>query len=129
MDMDRYLEKQSVLYMRFADDIAVFTETYEEAAAANEYITRHMQSKKLELSTSKTHIYNPGESLSLLGIRIAPSEFDIAPESLRKIIFKLKHRFKKYMIRRRKYSIPGDELLDIGIRFVNNYFFGKDDKW
>ena len=31
------------------------------------------------------------------------------------------------MIRGRKYSIPKDELLDIGIRFVNNYFFGKDD--
>ena len=31
------------------------------------------------------------------------------------------------MIRGRKYSIPNDELLDIGVRYMSDYFFGKVD--
>lgn len=127
MEMDRYVEARSRLYMRFADDIAVFTDTREEAEALSAYIRSFVSEQKLEINEEKTKICEPGESVSLLGIKVSPEEFDIAPESVRKIVFKLKHRRDKILKWKRKYKWTDEKSLTQGIRYVNHYFFGSLD--
>lgn len=127
MELDRYLEAHSRLYMRYADDIAVFTDTREEAEELSAYVRDIVRKQKLEINEEKTKIHEPGESVSLLGIRLSPGEFDIAPESVRKITFKLKHKRNKLLKYKRKYKMTDEESLARGIHFVNQYFFGKQD--
>lgn len=127
MEMDRYLESHSCLYMRFADDIAVFTDTREEAEELFAYIRDIVRKQKLEINEEKTNIYEPGESVSLLGIRLSPGEFDIAPESIQKIVFRLKRKRDKLLKYKRKYKMTDEESLARGINYVNRYFFGKQD--
>ncbi len=127
MDMDRYLETHSRMYMRFADDIAVFTDTRKEAEELSAYIRNYVKKQKLEINEEKTKIYEPEESVSLLGIQLSPGEFDIAPGSVRKIIFKIKHRRNKLLKLKRKYKMTDEESLARGINYVNRYFFGRQN--
>ncbi len=76
---------------------------------------------------SFSNIHEPGESVSLLGIRLSPGEFDIAPESIHKIVFRLKHKRDKLLKYKRKYKMTDEESLARGINYVNRYFFGKQD--
>ena len=60
-DMDLELEPKAILYMRYSDDIAFFTDSYDKAQWALGRICEHTRRKKLEINEEKTVIYKPGE--------------------------------------------------------------------
>ena len=124
--MDYYIDSHSKLYMRYADDIAVFVDSKEEAEELKDYIISTMQELKLQINDDKTHIYEPGESFSILGIKVSESEYDIAPVSLDKILFKIKKKAKKLVKKVRNKEITKDVAMQAMVKYINNYFYNAN---
>jgi hypothetical protein len=135
MEMDRYVEAHSRLYMRYSDDIAVFLDSYEECIEMKNYILSVMDEKKLIINEDKTAIYAPGEAFEILGIRVEPNQvYDIARNSVSKILFKMKRKTKRLLKKVQRKRIPKDKALFILMKYVNQYFYGcfndaKDLNW
>ena len=124
-DMDLDLEPKAILYMRYSDDIAFFTDSDDKAKWALEKIYEHAHRKKLEINEEKTLIYKPGEEAELLGFEILDGGFDIGNYSLKKLTDKLK-RYCNRKIRRVSYKkCTRKQIMGDMVRFYNRTFFGK----
>ncbi len=135
MEMDYYIEAHSRLYMRFADDIAVFLDSYEECVEMKDYILSVMAEKKLTINEEKTAIYAPGEPFEILGIKVGKDRvYDIAENSVSKILFKIRKKTRKMLKKIRRNRISREKALSIMIKYVNQFFYGcfndtKDMNW
>ena len=125
LDMDDTVRERSVYYCRFADDIAIFTETGEAAAELREILRHGFSRRGLEFNEGKTQIYAPGEAFDLLGFRVENGEFDIADNSIEKIEWKLNHFSAKLVKWYRKGEITKEEAMRKMIGRIDSYFFGK----
>ena len=123
-ELDRLLESQADIYMRYNDDIAFFTDSYEKALWALEQ-TRDICAKKgLSLNERKTTIVSPGEPAELLGIEILDGDFDIGENSLQKQFSKLK-RFRDKLLRGVRYGkITKAQAFQRMVRFTDRIFYG-----
>ena len=122
--LDRVLEPAAVIYMRYADDIAFFTDSEERARWALETIRTFCGELRLTLNEEKTRLIPPGESFELLGIEVLPDGFDIGRKSLGKLKRKL-WRYRNKLLRRqqRGTSVPEQGLWRM-IRFQERLFYG-----
>lgn len=125
LDVDQEISKRAVLYYRFADDIAVFVETQEEAETLYAYLSRVFSERGLEFSEEKTQIVPPGGKFELLGFGVEGKNYDIADSSIAKIEWKLKHRAKKLVRLQQRGKISADEAEQWMINTVDRYFFGR----
>ena len=89
-DLDRQLEKEADIYMRYTDDIAFFTDSREKAERALELTREFCAERGLSLNEKKTLIAAPGEPVELLGIEIMDGAIDIGENSLQKLLSKFK---------------------------------------
>lgn len=126
-DIDKYINNNCILYMRYADDIAVFVDDYNKANDFKNYITKSLIELKLQLNQNKTKIYKPKESFSILGMNVSEDGYDMAEESYRKIIFKLKHRLNRLLVLYRTKKISSERAITLYINFINKYFYGSFD--
>ena len=123
--MDLELEPESILYMRYTDDIAFFTDSYEKTQWALEKIREYAYRQKLEINEEKTQIFKPGEEAELLGIQIFDGGFDIGDFAIKKLTDKLK-RYCDKKIRRVSYGkCTHEQIMGDMIRFCDRVFFGK----
>lgn len=127
-DLDTYVKKNSILYMRFADDIGIFVDNYKKAEELEHYIYNYLKDIKLEMNENKTHIYKPEESFAILGIDVAKDGYDIAKESYRKILFKLNHRLNRLLFLYRTKKISSEKAIELYMNFINRHFFGDENK-
>ena len=124
-DMDLELEPKAILYMRYSDDIAFFTDSYDKAQWALGRICEHTRRKKLEINEEKTVIYKPGEEAEILGFQILDGGFDIGNYSLKKLTDKLK-RYCNKKIRRVSYKkCTCKQIMSDMVCFYKKIFFGK----
>lgn len=129
LDVDDIMREHAAYYCRFADDIAVFTETEEQAREAYEILAQKFKERGLEFNEDKTAITAPGERFELLGFQLENGEFDIAETSMRKVEWKLKHYADKLLRRQEKYGLSKEESIQRMIDRIDRYFFGivRDD--
>ena len=125
-DIDRYIIKESSYYCRYADDIAIFTDTQEKADALYSRIKELFAERGLSFNQDKTAITPPGESFDLLGFQVTGNEFEISPHSLDSIIWKLNHRAKKLVRLQSRYGLSKDETMQRMIDRIDAYFYGRD---
>ncbi|MCF0143011.1 MAG: hypothetical protein HUJ75_06510, partial [Parasporobacterium sp.] len=124
-DMDLELEKEAVLYMRYADDIACFTETREQAERALETVAQYAKKRNLTINEEKSGIILPGEEAEILGIQIFPGGFDIGDHARTKLKDKLM-KYSKKKVRRVTYGkITYKTAMEDMIRYYDRIFFGK----
>lgn len=123
-DLDRLLEKETDIYMRYTDDIAFFADSYEKAQWALEQTREFCAQKGLCLNERKTIIVPPGEPIELLGIEILDGDFDIGENSLQKQLSKLKRRRDRLLrgVRYGKYTKA--EAMQRMVKSADRIFFG-----
>ena len=124
-ELDRVLETESVVYMRYTDDIAFFAETEEKARWAFEEIKRITGSLKLSINEDKTEIIPPGQEFEVLGIQVLPDGFDIGENALEKLTDKLKRCRNKQLRRYRWGKCTLEQGMHRMISFEDRLFFGK----
>lgn len=121
--LDSILEQQSVLYCRYADDIAVFTATLEEAQDAIATIRTETEGLGLTLNEEKTQVLAPGEPIELLGIAIRDGHFDVSDHTLSKARSKLSHYADKLVRREQREGLPRQDAAGMMARRIDRYFY------
>lgn len=128
-ELDRILEANAVMYMRYTDDIAFFTDDAEKALWALEQVRMICRKRGVVLNEEKTHLYSPGEPVELLGIEIYNGGFDIGANSMQKTLSKIK-RYRNKLLRRERYGrITKQDAMQRMVSFADRVFFGfKQDE-
>jgi hypothetical protein len=126
LDVDDVMREHASYYCRFADDIAVFTETEEQAKEAYDILGRMFSERGLEFNEDKTAITAPGERFELLGFQLENGQYDIAETSMRKVEWKLNHYADKLLRLQRKYGISKEDSMQRMIDRIDRYFFGTE---
>ena len=123
--LDQLLEPVAVCYMRYADDMAFFTDSKEKAIQALDIIKDQCRKLKLSLNEEKTKIIMPGEDVDVLGIKIYNGGFDIAENSMQKLMSKMKRYRDRQLRRQRRKKTTPHESLEAMIGYYDRTFFGK----
>ena len=124
-ELDRLLEADAVLYMRFTDDIAFFTDTEEKARRALEQVREICEKRAVALNEKKTQIISPGEPVELLGIEIYDGGFDIGENSMQKLLSKFKRYRDRLLRRERRGKCTRELAMELMIKYADRTFFGK----
>jgi group II intron reverse transcriptase/maturase/CRISPR-associated endonuclease Cas1 len=101
--MDKFLEKQNVVFVRYADDFVMFFKSEEDAKKNLEGLKVYLQSIKLSLEETKTSLVHIGEGFTFLGVHFEGKNRTVENERLQKSISKLhklakdRSGFKKYI--------------------------------
>lgn len=123
-EMDKILEPEAVIYMRYTDDIVFFCDTKEEAEWALDQVKKVCRKLNISINEKKTQIVCPGETAEILGIDVFDCGFDIGTNSMQKILSKFK-RFRDKQLRLQRYGKCSKEVsMKRMIRFVDRTLFG-----
>lgn len=92
--MDKYLEKHTVAFVRYADDFVMLFRSEKEAKERLEKLKTYLSSMKLTLEESKTAVVHIGDGFTFLGVNFQGRNRNVDNERLQKSISKL-HKFSK----------------------------------
>lgn len=126
MELDRIMSARAALYSRYADDIAIFVETREEAEAVLAETRRIISSLGLMLNEEKTKIIEPGGSIELLGIQIQDYHFDVADNTKAKAKTKLTHFANKLIRQEQRDKISKSDAAQRMANRIDRYFYGNE---
>ena len=122
-ELDAEMCKQTVLYCRYADDIAAFTTTCAEAERAIDTIRTYTAKLGLSLNEDKTLIIAPGEPIELLGIKISDGNLDVSDHTLAKAKGKLTHFADKLIRSEQRKRLDRKVAAAMMVRRIDHYFF------
>lgn len=92
--MDKYLEKHSVTFVRYADDFVMLFKKEDEVKERLEKLKTYLVSLKLTLEESKTSIVHISDGFTFLGVHFEGRNRHVDNERLQKSISKI-HKFAK----------------------------------
>ena len=117
-EMDNYFYSNNIEYFRYADDIIVFSNSYEELLSHKKIIFDFLTTNKLFVNENKEYFFNPGDAIDFLGFSIQNNEIDLCSSQVKKIKLKIKRTSNKL----RKWKI-GKNVGDIPTLYVMNKIF------
>jgi hypothetical protein len=133
--LDWFMEKQRLIFVRYADDFVILCKTKSEAERALDLVRTFLRDMKLEDSPEKTKICHFSEGFDFLGFSIKSRSVQIRAKSMEKFkesIRKLttrSHNLDKEVIKKLNRVIRGT-VNYFGTKFstLNTTFF-KLDRW
>lgn len=125
MHIDRIFDKKYPLYMRFSDDIAVFTNTEEEAIEVEKRLKEEFQKIDLTCNEDKTYIFKPGEPFSILGFEAGVNEIDIAPSNIKKVINRIDKTERKLLKQRHHNTYTREQCFHYAMKFQRFLLYGS----
>ena len=128
MELDRTLSQQTTLFCRYADDMAAFTTTQEEAQDAITVIRTITADLGLTLNEEKTQIVKPGESIELLGIQIRDGNLDVSDHTLSKARNKLTRYANKLIWQEQHDGLPRSQAAALMTHRIDRYFYRTDSE-
>lgn len=125
MKMDKYFYNRKIDYFRYADDIIVFGNTYEEVMEYKNIIINTLKDNELSVNPDKEFIFYPSDSIEFLGFSINGIEIDLSKIQVKKIKDKIRRSAKS--IRRWKIQNKVDDIAALVTmnKKYNNKFYGK----
>lgn len=125
MDLDKWFNKQGMTYLRYSDDIIVFSEDDEIIKASKDYIYKFLEEKGLSVNHSKEFETIPGESIEFLGFQIKKKAITISQMAKKKIKDKLKRKAKAIYRWRIRKNVSGEKAAKAYIKYLNNKFYNN----
>ena len=126
-EVDNYFWNQNVFYIRYADDIIIFTNTKEELENYRKILINYLHEYKLEVNKDKEHFYKPGELFEFLGFSFFGNTIDVSENTLKKIKSKIKRSVRAYNRWMKKNNIKKETVLKTIINKYNKKFYGIDN--
>ncbi|OCL82269.1 MULTISPECIES: CRISPR-associated endonuclease Cas1 [Arcobacteraceae] len=115
--MDRFLEKQNIAFVRFADDFVILTEDEKKAIEYQEQLELFLKSIDLSLNLDKTYISHIKDGFSFLGVEFVGKNRFVDNERLQKTISNIIQ-----MSKRRTTLKEFIEELNIYLYTLKNYY-------
>ncbi|MBQ9014278.1 MAG: hypothetical protein IJ094_12145, partial [Bacilli bacterium] len=125
-DIDEYFYKKQVLYIRYSDDIILFSDKENITKYINK-LNELIKINKLKLNKEKIKDINPGEKWEFLGFCYNDGIIDISDIAKKKIKGKIKRscrKLRRWMIKK---NASKERAIAAVIRKFNNKFFCKDE--
>lgn len=125
-DLDKYFEKEDVVYLRYSDDIIIFTEEYKIA----EYIKildSKIKQNNLVINEDKKLYISPKDKWDFLGFSFENGIIDISTIAKKKIKGKIKRASRKLRRWMLKKNATYDRAISAVIRKFNRKFFMEEN--
>jgi hypothetical protein len=126
-DLDRYFFENNIIYIRYADDIILFSDTNEELQLHRNKILSFLEENHLSVNPSKEHFFSPGERFEFLGFSIEDGTIDLSDNTVRKIKGKIKRASRSIRRWTIKKNASWDSALRVMIRKFDIKFYGKEE--
>lgn len=125
-DIDKYFKKQKLVYLRYADDIIIFTNTKEEIIKYSKILTKLLTDYQLTINKDKEYFFNPNNSWEFLGFSFNNNSVDLSSNTLYKIKAKIRRSSRstrRWMLKKDK---SYEDALKMMIKKYNKKFYGND---
>lgn len=124
--LDRHFQEAGILYARYSDDIILF----DQAGKLDGYISfirEFLEGHGLAVNRDKEMVIPPGGAFTYLGFRYDGGELDIAPESVRKLMGRIRRSARSLRRWSEGKKISPDILLYLFNRKFNRRFYGYQE--
>ncbi len=126
-EIDEYFWNEIIFYIRYADDILIFTKTETERDKYRDKLYEFLDKYKLKVNNKKEHFYNKGEPFEFLGFLFNDRVVDLSDNA----IYKIKGKIRRSARAIRRWMIKNNAEEDVAIkafnRKYNKKFFGNDN--
>jgi retron-type reverse transcriptase len=126
-DMDSYFFENNIIYMRYADDIILFSDNKEELDRHKDTIYEFLRENDLSINPNKEFFFQPGERFEFLGFSIEDGTIDLSDNTIRKIKGKIKRASRSIRRWAMRKDVSGDPVLRTMIRKFDIKFFGEGE--
>ncbi len=126
-DIDNYFWNEHVFYIRYADDIIIFSNTKEELIKYKNELNNRLNNYKLMINKEKEYFYNPGDTFEFLGFSFNNKKIDLSSNTIYKIKGKIKRTARglhRWMIKNDANTIGTIKAMN---RKYNKKFYGNDN--
>lgn len=124
-DIDEYFKKEKVLYLRYSDDIIIFTNTKEDQIKYSTKLKELLKSYNLTINPEKENYYEPHDTWEFLGFSYKDNKIDLSANSLHKIKGKIRRSarsIRRWMLRK---NVEPSKALRVMIRKFNTKFYSS----
>ena len=126
-DMDWYFFENGVTYVRYADDIIVFSESQEKLDQYRKKIMSFLEENDLSVNPKKEFFYGPGDKFEFLGFSYQNGTIDLSDNTIRKIKAKIRRASRSIKRWSLKKKVSENSSLKTMIRKFDKKFFGKEE--
>jgi hypothetical protein len=133
MELDKHFESLGAVYVRYSDDIIVFSKTKTELLEHKQYILNFLTNVDLVVNESKVELTEPNQQWTFLGFSYFNGKIDLSNVTLKKIKDKIRRKARaiyRWRIKNNKDYLHAGRVL---VRVFNNKFFKttntKDLSW
>lgn len=122
LDIDNYLESNTIRYARYSDDLIFFVDSKEKAEKILKALIIKLSKKGLSLNPDKIEEFGYRPSVIFLGFNITPQSIDLSARSYNKIKKEIKHTIT--ISKNEKYrSLSKEQQLKQLIYHINKYLY------
>ena len=124
-DIDEYFKNEKVLYLRYSDDIIIFTDTKEDQLKYSNILKELLLSYNLKINPEKENYYEPHDIWEFLGFSYRDNKIDLSLNSLHKIKGKIRRSarsIRRWMLRK---EVEETKALKVMIRKFNSKFYSS----
>ena len=122
-DIDAYFHNAGVRYARYSDDIILFADTAEEAAAHAETLKARLLSLGLTVNPGKEAFFTPEEGWVFLGFSCKNGVLDVSPVSVQKIKAKMRRKTRALQRWAKRKGAPGEKAALAFVRAFNRKLY------
>ena len=124
--MDEAMSSEDFIYMRYADDILIMTESKETMEFIRNKIKLYIEGMGLEMNPDKECIFSPGERVEFLGFSVSSDEIDISENTKRKMKGKIRRSARSIRRWMLKKGAPVQGTVRALFRTYNHRFYGHE---
>lgn len=122
-DMDEWFSKREIPYIRYSDDIIVFSEDSTKLREYEKVIYDFLKHKKLDINPEKEKRTSPGEAVEFLGFTYTDQDIFVSPITVKKLKSKMKRKAKALYRWRHRKDATAERTIKAYIRFLNKKFY------
>ena len=124
-EIDEYFNHEKVLYLRYSDDIILFTNTKEERDKYIKILKELLNKYNLLINNDKENYYEPKDVWEFLGFSYENKIIDISSNSIHKIKGKIRRSARSIRRWMLKNDVPYEKALGVMIRKFNKKFYAS----
>ena len=119
-ELDRFFEEAGEIYVRYSDDIIVFSPDEAGVKTQAEFIRSFLTARSLTVNSMKENFGNPGDGFVFLGFSCAGVRVDIAPATVKKLKQKMRRKRDALTRWQKRNGFGGEKAARAFVRIFNS---------